>query len=280
MSEPALDANPAAAIATAVEAIGNQDFSARFMAALNELAGSDLCSAFLVESRGRLRCLLASGTHPEIPDFAQHASLRYATHYWRRDLTTRRMIAGSGRRTGVQVIRQPASKITDPEYRRDCYEQGEIVERVTIYRMTAPQAFASAYRTRRSGPFTNAGLERLRTYGPLLIATVVKHDRLQQGETRPGLYPSAEQVAQRLLAGWRSLSLREAEISAHLLVGRTQKEIAAASGLGVSSVVTYRQRAYRKLGVSRRRDLVRLYNSLPATGSGSHSHKAPSEHLP
>jgi DNA-binding CsgD family transcriptional regulator len=89
-----------------------------------------------------------------------------------------------------------------------------------------------------------------------------------QGLSRPGLYPPPEQVAQRLLAGWRSLSVREAEVSAQILVGRTQKEIADASGLGVSSVVTYRQRAYRKLGVARRRDLIRLYDGLVA-GSGA-----------
>jgi DNA-binding CsgD family transcriptional regulator len=66
------------------------------------------------------------------------------------------------------------------------------------------------------------------------------------------------------MSGWHHLSVREAEVSAHILLGRTHKEIAEASGIGVSSVVTYRQRAYRKLGVSRRRDLQRLYEGIHA----------------
>lgn len=269
MSHPAPPVDPATAVANVVGAVGNDDFPERFLAALQQLAGTDLCSAFLVDSSGNLRCLFACGAHPDIPDFAHAASLKYATQYWRRDLTTRRIIAAAANPDGIHVVRQAASVIRDPEYRRACYEQGGIVERVTIYRTATPQALASAYRTKRSGPFAIADLDRLRTYAPILIASVAKHDEVRQGAARMGLHPPAEEIAQRLLAGWRSLSIREAEVSAHLLLGRTQQEIAEASGLGVSSVVTYRQRAYRKLGVSRRRDLVRLYDGLRPAAGGS-----------
>jgi DNA-binding CsgD family transcriptional regulator len=53
-----------------------------------------------------------------------------------------------------------------------------------------------------------------------------------------------------------SLSEREREICLHLLRGHTLKSLAAALGIAVSTAETYRKRAYEKLGVSSRAQLV------------------------
>jgi len=69
-------------------------------------------------------------------------------------------------------------------------------------------------------------------------------------------------VVARLSQAGFSLSRREAEVLAGLLLGRTQSEISETTGVALSSIITYRRRAYRKLGVADQRELERLYHQL------------------
>ncbi|MFB9948749.1 helix-turn-helix transcriptional regulator [Rhizobium puerariae] len=256
------DANAVAAIATLVGEVGEPAFPETFLGTLRTLAGTDFCSAFQAEEDGSLTYLFACGYHSTIPGFAERASLDYAHRYWQRDRVTRQVLNGGSGHPKVQVVRQAWNGIRDPEYRRDCYERAHVLERLTIYHADEPRIFASLYRTRESGPFPLAAVERIETIAPLLMAVVVKHVRLQgRPQTQP-LHPPVHEIAGRLLQAGYALSGREAEVSAGLLLGRTHREISEKVGLALSSIVTYRQRAYRKLGVSDRRGLEALYEGI------------------
>ena len=52
------------------------------------------------------------------------------------------------------------------------------------------------------------------------------------------------------------MSTRECEVCARTLAGETADGIAADLGLGRSTVLTYRQRTYRKLGFSKANELL------------------------
>lgn len=259
------DVQVIAAIAAAVSAVDESYFPDRLLNVLRTLCGTDLCSAFQVEDDGSLRYLFASGRHPDIPGFAEIASLDYAQRYWQRDRTTRQMLSAGRNSRPLPVVRQAWNGISDPEYRRACYERGQIVERLTLYQSDGSRIFASAYRTRESGPSSAGEIALLETYAPILMAAVARHARFLVGVEPSILHPPSGEVVRNLLGAGRALSVREAEISAGLLIGKTQKEISAESGVALSSVVTYRQRAYRKLGVANRRGLVAFYKTLSLT---------------
>jgi len=248
------------ALALLVASTGRFDFPDRFLHALRVIAGTDLCSAFSVSEDGSLRYLFATGRHPAIPGFAEIASLAYARNYWHRDHITRQALVhtGSG---GLHVVRQAWNGIADPEYRRACYERAGIVERLTLYSAGRPALFASAYRTRASGSSNTSEIEALERFAPILIAAVAKHDALTEN-AGSALHPPSDQVMRRLLECGRALSAREAAVAAAMLVGKTQKEISQESGVALNSVVTYRRRAYRKLGVSDRRGLATFFETI------------------
>jgi DNA-binding CsgD family transcriptional regulator len=254
------------AIAAAVSAVDEDNFPDKLLHAFRVIAGTDLCSAFRIEEDGSLRYLFAGGNHPAIPGFAEIASLDYARRYWQRDRVTRQMLATNGTQHSLRVIRQAWNGITDPEYRRACYERAQIVERLTLYQVEESRIFASAYRTRTSGPSSSAEMERLEAYAPILIAAVAKHAGFRFGAMASVLHPPAQEVIGHLLNAGCSLSLREAEVSAGMLLGMTQKEISQDCGVAMSSIVTYRQRAYRKLGVANRRGLTAFYQTLAHAG--------------
>jgi len=246
------DARTNEALAAAIAATGDPTFPDRLLAFLRGLAGTDLCSAFAVGHDGALRYLFAAGRHPDIPDFAETASLAYASGYWQRDRTTRRALAGLG--GGVHLIRQAWNGITDPDYRRACYERGGIVERLTLYAGGEPAIVASAYRSRASGHSSPAEIEALEKAAGIVMALVARHVAASRDTGQPAVHD----VSHRLLACQHTLSAREASVAAALSLGRTQKEIAQATGVALSSVVTYRRRAYRKLGVSDRHEVADL----------------------
>ncbi len=247
------------ALAAAVAALGAVEFPERFLAVLRALAGTDLCSAFELVGDGAPRYLFSAGRHPDIPDFAESASLAYARNYWQRDRATQRALAQAA--GSVQIVRQAWNGITDPDYRRTCYERGGIVERLTLYAGGARPLFASAYRTRASGHSGAAEVEALEEAAPLVMALLAKHletaQRPAEGQPAP-----LHEIARRLLDCGHALSEREAAVAASLFLGRTQRDISAATGIALSSVITYRRRAYRKLSVSDRRGLADFLYAL------------------
>lgn len=247
------------ALADAVAAIGTEALPDRFLAALRAIGGTDLCSAFEVGSDGAPRYLFSAGGHPDIPDFAESASLAYAREYWQRDRATQRALIQPA--SAVQLVRQAWNGITDPDYRKTCYERGGIVERLTLYADGARPLFASAYRTRASGHSSPAELEALEGAAPIVMAILGRHVEMtnRQAEARPAM---PHELARRFLDCGRALSVREATVAAALLLGKTQREISAATGIALSSVITYRRRAYRKLCVSDRRGLADFLHAL------------------
>lgn len=257
-----LDDQTAEALAALVGAVGEAGFDARFLDVLRKTAGTDFCSAFQVNTDGSLRYLFAQGYHAMIPSFAEEASIDYARRYWRRDRMTRQMLASRGQTGPVQVVRQAWNGISDPEYRRACYERAHVLERLTFYQVGEPRIFASAYRKRESGRFESDDIRRLEGIAPIVVSALNKHVAVSQGQAAT-LRPPYETVAARLLEAGFTLSRREAEVAASLLVGHTQQQISDRAGIALTSIVTYRQRAYRKLGVGSKRELEAFYDRLP-----------------
>mgnify|MGYP000432101129 FL=1 len=68
--------------------------------------------------------------------------------------------------------------------------------------------------------------------------------------------PLLDEVERRLAETHAVLTPRERQVCARTLIGRTARDIGQELGLGTGTVLTYRQRAYQKLGLSRASDLL------------------------
>ncbi|TGX54379.1 LuxR family transcriptional regulator [Sphingomonas gei] len=253
---PASERDTALMLAELVGVIGSPSFPTQFLAAMRALAGVDLCSVFRRDAAQPVQLLFAESALP-MADFPIRASLEYARNYWRSDHQMTRLSRAGGK--GVVVVRKRASEIADPAYRAACYDRAGIAERLSIVSPGASTLIANGYRTADSDPFSPGDVERLELYAGLLMAALACHDRAGAGAMPMFDETALVQSLMRLHCG---LSSREAEISAAMILGETQDEIAARTHLSHSSVVTYRRRAYGKLGVANRRDLVRLHHRL------------------
>ena len=66
------------------------------------------------------------------------------------------------------------------------------------------------------------------------------------------------------------LTTAESRVAVFLAEGRTVPDVAADSERAENSIRTHLKRIHRKLGVSRRADLVRLVLSVPERAVGRH----------
>lgn len=146
--------SPAQIAARVIAAIGRADFPERLLSAYRDLAGCDLCSAFVWESQRAPKLLFAAGVHPQISGFALSASRAYAKQYWQRDAAIRRSEIPSP--SGLSLLRTTATDIRDLDYRRDCYQRGGISERLTLFDTAFPhcQCQRISHRLTRPDNFT------------------------------------------------------------------------------------------------------------------------------
>ena len=86
-------------------------------------------------------------------------------------------------------------------------------------------------------------------------------NRIEEG---PSLNREDRTIDQPLLTArdWRligdafGLSMREVQVSQHIMEGKHLSETAAELGLGLGTIKTYVQRIYRKLEISNQRELA------------------------
>lgn len=250
------------ALADLVAAIGSGAFPARFLAAMRVLAGVELCSVFRRDREG-VRLIFAEGERSPLPDFPLKASRDYARGYWRSDAQLTRLARSRGR--VPVIVRRRAAEIADPDYRAACYDRAGVIERLSILWPGQPGFIANGYRTVASAPFSTSDVTRLERYAGLLIATLKQHLR---ADASAGHLLNEGALVETLLALECGLSTREAEVAAAMILGETQERIAQARQLSLATIITYRRRAYGKLGVGSRHELVALHRRLLADPDG------------
>jgi len=252
-------------LAEMVRAIGTSDFGDSLHAAMRTIGGVDLSSAFLHEADGTTRMVHSGGHHERLSDFALRASLAYAREHWRSDRAIIRAARSASTRPLVMRIRSDA--ILNSRWRRACYDDTGVAERLSIVRPGDCALVIHGYRLSQNAGFTLHEIACMEDAAPLLLAALERDVNLQE---TPRDLPSEHDLTQSLASPPFGLSVREAQVASAMMLGRTQHEIAEARHLAHDTVVTYRRRAYEKLGVHNRRELAHLHR-LILTAPDSHA---------
>lgn len=241
------------ALVATVAAIGTPGFGRPVMAALAAGADADMCSAFALGEDGP-EIVLAQSARADRSPFALIASLRYARRHWRRDRETLFNL-GRAHRSAV-LSRRSAASIRDLDYRRECYAEGAVGERLSVVRAGPLPIILNAYRDAARPRFPAEAADWFEGRAPLLLAAIERHLSLSRPLEAGALDPAA--LARRLGRRAPGLSLREADILARTAMGEPRIVTASALGLSVTSVATYRRRGYAKLAIRSRAELQAL----------------------
>jgi DNA-binding CsgD family transcriptional regulator len=240
--------------ADVIHAIATPRFGATALGAANRLVHVDHCSLIRIAVGAPAEVIEARSVSPQSQ--ASRATVAYIDHCYRFDPNRLLLRDASRLRGTVLTSRLCAEEVAERTYRVTCWEQPGILDRVSLVTATADGSLVALnfYRERGSDLFSNRDIDQLRGAARFLAAASVRHVELLAHATfDPGVW------RQRLRARRPELTARELDVLALMLAGRTLKEAAETLGVAHSSVVTYRERAYARLGVNNAKELRQLF---------------------
>ncbi len=245
--------NPAASdwLIDAIDALCEPRFAAVMLTVVNRhVARVDHC-ALMRLMRDSVAQVFTNATTSSDADHSR-AAIRYIDGYFRRDPNLRLVRDAAKLRDKVLVRDLRAANIKDAGYRKACYEAAGIVHRVSMILGTQGHGLVSLnfYRVTASGVFTASDLRRLKAAAPPLARLARRHVELLANTAA-----SADAWRMRLKVIRHDLTARELDVAARMLAGESLREIADTLGVAHSSAVTYRERAYKRLGVQNLKEL-------------------------
>jgi DNA-binding CsgD family transcriptional regulator len=162
----------------------------------------------------------------------------------------------SRRRAGAYVTYQTADEIASSHYRRACYDRTGIADRLSLVSVRpARSASVSVYRSRGNGCFSDRELARACALLPILMASADLHGGggeavLDRKTTTIG------EIQASLKARYPRMSMRELQVAARVKAGMSARRIAADLGIAETTVITHRNSAYARMGVTNLRELL------------------------
>ena len=146
---------------------------------------------------------------------------------------------------------------TQPEI-ASVYHQNGILEKVYELRATLGRIYQlNLYRAVKNGPFTHQEIHQLEQMLPLVMNIVIIHfhicgsDEWQKHNEKHVI----SFLKEKEIAFFTPLTPQETAVCDLIIYGQTTDGIAAEMGISVSSVKTYRNRAYRKLKINSKSEL-------------------------
>jgi DNA-binding CsgD family transcriptional regulator len=240
------------AFASTVTALGTAAFAAELLAALNRVVAVDHLSLMRFEDRQRPPVLESAvwrgGEH------VAEVQRAYLGGLYRHDPNLK--YSGSG----VAVLRLHRDAISNPEYRRACYESSNLIERLSVAAPDTGRLVAlNLYRRDAGGAFTKHDVDTIEGMAHFLAALSSKHvgmlGTLLRSRDRGDRIAA---LAARLHALDGRLPRRELDVLARILIGMTTEGIALDLRISENTVLTYRKRAYGRLNVSSQAELFSL----------------------
>jgi DNA-binding CsgD family transcriptional regulator len=235
--------------APAVMALGTAAFATRLLAALNRGIAIDHLAIMRFEDRIRPPVIESAvwlgGEHVATVQRA------YLERFYRLDPVLR--YAGVDHR----VLHLRRDELMDGEYRRTAYVRAGLLERLTVAAPDGSRLIVlNLYRREQGGPFASHDVQRVEAHAPLLAALTLKHvgmiGALLRSRDRGDRLAA---LAARLQALEPRLTRRELDVLARALAGLTSAGIALDLRISLNTVLTYRKRAYGRLGVSSQAEL-------------------------
>lgn len=240
-------------IAELIGSIGAPGFESAFFRVAHEATGCEHLTAFASSERAPARLVLAAnrGARP----VARAVAEKYLTHYWHLD-PANLVCRGTASPRCEIAVHVDRHDIDHEGYRRDCYSSVDLIDRFSIVHRDGDETIRlNLYRSARRGRFVASDFAPVIESGDVMLALLAQHDA-----RRPSVRdPAPDDLYRRRLRRIApQLARRELDVCIGIVQGRCSEAIALALGISINTVLTYRKRAYARLGISSHNELMRL----------------------
>lgn len=241
-------------VTSAVLAIGRPDFPEVLIDTLRRQAGVGHCMVFALSRTGAARCLLDAGNIPIGGDLGA----AYAGQFHESDPNREALFEGEGR--APIMLPAFAPRMYGARYRKIFFRDSGIVDKCAAAIWVDDTCFyVNFYRITSQGRFGATQRERLGTIAPAIAASVARHFRKEPTTDVAALFATHAPLS--------ALTPREQEVCRRILAGYSSEAISRELGIGLHSTLTYRKRAYERLGISSQNELFAIVLRL-LSGSG------------
>ncbi|MBR0733845.1 helix-turn-helix transcriptional regulator [Bradyrhizobium japonicum] len=246
-------------IAPAVLAIGRPDFPDVLIDTLRRQAGVGHCMVFALTRTGAASCLLDAGNIPIGSDLGA----AYAGQFHESD--PNRDALFEAETSAPVMLPSFAPRMYGARYRKIFFNDSDIVDKYATAIWVGDTCFyVNFYRITAQGRFGDAERARLQVIAPAIGASVARH--FQQAATATPDQSLAALFATR--APLSALTPREQDVCRRILLGFSSEAISQTLGISLHSTLTYRKRAYERLGISSQNELFSIVLGLLAGPRG------------
>ena len=252
-------------LATVVRALGSGTFQPQLMAWLNVVIPVDHCVVFTYSEEGEAGHLF---THTQMaPQRAEDLARDYVERFYRQDpnyVTAQDM----GDAEFAQLTRRDLQEDYDPAYTNHFFDRNELIDKASsVGRIEDGQVCCNFYRMAGSGTYSDDDLAALDALLPLATALVSSHYALAKARGLVALDNGSDNIINQSIVHtiiskssppFDVLTDRERQVCERILLGYTSTGIGLDLDIAPTSVVTYRKRAYEKLGISSQNELFAL----------------------
>ncbi len=219
-----------------IEAVGTPEFGSELLAAARAISDVDELFGYLVCGDEEPQVLVSSGTLAGLEGRVED----YVHRFFRHDPAVheiRRIAVGDSfvQRIGI-------ADIVLHDYRRRCFDAPGFTEKLSFgWRGERYVLFISFYRRRA---YDDRALYKLASLANLTLAVMARHHAPLNRDN------VVDVLERRLKRSFDRLTVRERQICARTLAGHSAAAIGEELGVSAGTVLTYRQRAYQKYGIS------------------------------
>jgi len=240
-----------------VKSVGTDTYARACLSFLENSVNADQWALFRFRSGIPLKCVATASMHHRA------AALQNIDRYVIRCHSVDPCVKAAGKSTALPTLTKlDINDIEDSQYRH-CFELTDVRERLSLFSRIGSDFYQlSAFRGTRSSRFTPAEMNYFAALAELLLVTAQKHEVLLDQQQRAARHLDLKAIERLLKLRSPSLSTRECEVCARAAVGKTIEGTSLDLNIRRTSVITYRQRAYQKLGISRTNELVALLNDM------------------
>jgi DNA-binding CsgD family transcriptional regulator len=252
-----IDVPPFGDVGRMIGAIGRDGFLGAVLDLLDEAVGVDHIALLRLNDGGLVD--FHGATSIGGPQVSEVAARQYFFRFSHLDPIRAIGRVGLADGTGL-LVRLHASDVLDPLYRQECWFGPDIGERLTLYAVVDRRIHqVNLYRSSRRPRFDEDAGRSFVSAAGVLLPSLARHAELVTGpDDHHGARMSLEALKHRVEQLDGALSERELEVCARALYGQSIEGTALELGIGRTSVVTYRRRAYGKLRISCHNELFAL----------------------
>jgi DNA-binding CsgD family transcriptional regulator len=261
MKGHAIAGGGANALAPLVLAIGQPSFPSVLLDTVRTLSGAGHCMVFSFDGEQSARCPLGIGNIGIGPDLGA----AYSGHFYTADPNREVILSKRAAREPI-VLPSFSRRMYGDTYRKLFFEGAEIVDKIAAAIWVEGTCFyVNFYRTAEQGRYSRDGATQLASLAPTLAAIVARHYQDDVPDT-------AKKLERLFTSGdcFRKLTARERDVCLRILLGYGSEAISAELGISLHSTLTYRKRAYEKLGISSQNELFGLVLRLMVLPGRSH----------